>query len=200
MDLEDLAGVAGAGPGAQIPANFDAENAPNAEEVSAMPPPAPEPAADPNAPSLQIEQQFAVVCFEQAEAYFNLITAVRPSTLKRLTQCVQLFTFCSSAQVQETDPSSRRRMDDEIVEAFTAAFPELANDDEALKVVKEADMKSVEGKKRWREFMTPFDGKGASLGRGQAGCRGRAAGRGAVSLTRVRHSEIGRASCRERVS
>ncbi|KAL8281187.1 hypothetical protein RQP46_006545 [Phenoliferia psychrophenolica] len=115
MDLEDLAGVAGAGPGAQIPANFDAENAPNAEEI---------------------EQQFAVVCFEQAEAYFNLITAVRPSTLKRLTP-----------------------HDDEIVEAFTAAFPELVSDDEKLKVVKEADMKSVEGKKRWREFMMPFDGK-----------------------------------------
>ena len=37
------------------------------------------------------------------------------------------------------------------------------SDDERLKVVKEADMKSVEGKKRWREFMMPFDGKGAPL-------------------------------------
>jgi len=32
--------------------------------------------------------QFAVVCFEQAEAYWNLITKVKPSTLKRLTKCV----------------------------------------------------------------------------------------------------------------
>lgn len=36
----------------------------------------------------QIEMQFAVMCMEQAEAYFGLITKVRPSTLKRLTQCV----------------------------------------------------------------------------------------------------------------
>ncbi|KAK4705955.1 hypothetical protein P7C70_g235, partial [Phenoliferia sp. Uapishka_3] len=115
MDLEDLAGVAGAGPGATIPAGFKAEEAPNAEEI---------------------EMQFAVVAFEQAETYFNLITAVRPSTLKRLT-----------------------KFDDEIIEAFTAAFPELANNDEALKNLNEEEMKSPEGKKRWREFLMPFDGK-----------------------------------------
>lgn len=36
--------------------------------------------------ALQIEKQFAVVCFEQAEAYWNLITKIKPSTLKRLTK------------------------------------------------------------------------------------------------------------------
>ncbi|KAM0753188.1 DUF757 domain-containing protein [Meredithblackwellia eburnea MCA 4105] len=115
VDLEDLAGVAGAGPNAQVPKDFDAEKAPNAEEI---------------------EQQFAVVCFEQAEAYFNLITSIKPSTLSRLT-----------------------KWDDEIIEAFTAAFPELVNDDEKLRVLNEEEMKSPEGKKRWREFMMPFDGK-----------------------------------------
>lgn len=38
----------------------------------------------------QIEQQFAVVCFEHAETYFNLITGVRPSTLSRLSPFVPL--------------------------------------------------------------------------------------------------------------
>lgn len=36
----------------------------------------------------QIEQQFAVVCMEQAETYWNLITKLKPSTLARLTPSV----------------------------------------------------------------------------------------------------------------
>ncbi|ORY90213.1 DUF757 domain-containing protein [Leucosporidium creatinivorum] len=102
----------GAAGGGGIPSNFDAEQAQNDQEI---------------------EMQFAVVCFEQAEAYWNLITKVKPSTLKRLT-----------------------KWDDEIMEAFAKAFPELQND-EALKVLKEDEMKSKIGKERWRNFMTPFE-------------------------------------------
>lgn len=42
------------------------------------------------------------------------------------------------------------------MEAFAKAFPELQND-EALSVLKEDDMKSKVGKERWRNFMMPFE-------------------------------------------
>lgn len=42
------------------------------------------------------------------------------------------------------------------MEAFAKAFPELQND-EALKVVNEEDMKSRVGKERWRNYMMPFE-------------------------------------------
>ena len=42
------------------------------------------------------------------------------------------------------------------MDAFAKAFPELQND-EALKVINEDDMKSKVGKERWRNFMTPFE-------------------------------------------
>ncbi|GAA6017743.1 hypothetical protein JCM8202_000401 [Rhodotorula sphaerocarpa] len=79
-----------------------------------------------------IEQQFAVMCFEQAEAYFNLITKMKPSTLKRLT-----------------------KWDDEIMEAFEKHFPDYQSD-EKLRVLNEDEMKNATGKRRWREFMMPF--------------------------------------------
>ncbi|KAG0664051.1 hypothetical protein C6P46_001912 [Rhodotorula mucilaginosa] len=82
-----------------------------------------------------IEQQFAVMCFEQAEAYFNLITKVKPSELKRLT-----------------------KWDDEIMESFKTHFPDYQSD-EKLRILDENEMKSPAGKKRWRDFMMPFDKK-----------------------------------------
>ncbi|GAA5885126.1 hypothetical protein JCM3774_002992 [Rhodotorula dairenensis] len=82
-----------------------------------------------------IEQQFAVMCFEQAEAYFNLITKVKPSELKRLT-----------------------KWDDEIMEAFEKHFPDYQSDDK-LRILDENEMKNATGKRRWREFMMPFDKK-----------------------------------------
>ncbi|BGO88556.1 hypothetical protein NBRC10512_004652 [Rhodotorula toruloides] len=100
-------GVSGGGGG--IPSTFDPENAQNDE---------------------QIEMQFAVACMEQAEAYFNLITKVKPSELKRLT-----------------------KYDDEIMKAFEQHFPDYQSD-ERLRLLKEDELKSAEGKKRWREFMT----------------------------------------------
>ncbi|KAK4055072.1 hypothetical protein OIV83_000352 [Microbotryomycetes sp. JL201] len=103
-------GVTGGSGG--IPSSFNAEEAENDREI---------------------EMQFAVVCFEQAEAYMNLIKKVRPSTLKRLT-----------------------KWDDEILEAFEKAFPELQSNDR-LKKLDEEEMKSKDGKRRWREFMMPFE-------------------------------------------
>ncbi|GJN91967.1 hypothetical protein Rhopal_004995-T1 [Rhodotorula paludigena] len=107
-------GGAGGG-GGGIPTNFNAETAENDEGI---------------------EMQFAVMCMEQAEAYFGLITKVRPSTLKRLTQ-----------------------WDDEIMEAFEKHFPDYCASDDKLRVLDEDEMKSAQGKKRWRDFMMPFEKK-----------------------------------------
>ncbi|KAM0793632.1 hypothetical protein ACM66B_001064 [Microbotryomycetes sp. NB124-2] len=105
-------GVGVTGGSGGIPSSFNAETAENDREI---------------------EMQFAVVCFEQAEAYMNLIKKMRPSTLKRLT-----------------------KWDDEILEAFEKAFPELQSD-EKLSKLSEEEMKSKEGKERWRKFMMPFE-------------------------------------------
>ncbi|GAA5826084.1 hypothetical protein JCM3770_000981 [Rhodotorula araucariae] len=105
-------GVAGGSGG--IPQGFDAENAQNDEGI---------------------EMQFAVMCMEQAEVYFGLITKIKPSELKRLT-----------------------KWDDEIVEAFLKAFPEY-DDADKLRLLSEDEIKSPGGKRRWREFMMPFADK-----------------------------------------
>ncbi|GAA6008071.1 hypothetical protein JCM10207_007017 [Rhodosporidiobolus poonsookiae] len=119
-DIDDIIsgrGVASVGADGQpqaLPSSFDAENAQNDEGI---------------------EQQFAVMCMEQAETYFKLVTKIKPSTLPRLT-----------------------KWDDEIMEAFEKAFPDYQSD-ERLRVLSEDEMKSPEGKKRWREFMMPFEKK-----------------------------------------
>lgn len=46
------------------------------------------------------------------------------------------------------------------MEAFETSFPELAKDDERLKIISEDEMKSPDGKSRWRAFMAPFDKTG----------------------------------------
>ncbi|GAA6024345.1 hypothetical protein JCM11491_000385 [Sporobolomyces phaffii] len=84
-----------------------------------------------------IEMQFAVTCVEQAETYWKLITGIKPSTLKRLT-----------------------KWDDEIYESFEKHFPDLLEDGgKKLIRLNEDDIKSAAGKKRWREFMMPFEKK-----------------------------------------
>lgn len=42
------------------------------------------------------------------------------------------------------------------MEAFTAAFPEYADDSRLAKLT-EDELKSASGKRRWREFMMPFE-------------------------------------------
>lgn len=152
MDLEDLADLQGGA----IPADFNAEEAPNAEEVGSIlfRSSISFHAHVLGVKNLQIEQQFAVVCMEQAEAYWNLITKVKPSTLQRLTKCV-LFSERHHLHLKLTE-SCTCRYDDDIIESFEKAFPELQSD-ERLKKISEDEMKSPDGKLRWRTFMTPFE-------------------------------------------
>ncbi|GAA5851740.1 hypothetical protein JCM3766R1_000243 [Sporobolomyces carnicolor] len=88
-----------------------------------------------------IEMQFAVTCVEQAGTYWKLITGIQPSTLKRLT-----------------------KWDDEIFESFSKHFPDYLEDG-AKKLIKldEDEIKSATGKRRWREFMMPFEKKVGKL-------------------------------------
>jgi hypothetical protein len=88
---------------------------------------------------------------EQAETYWNLITKVKPSSLHRLTKCVPSLSSSPQTDVWWD------RYDDEIVEAFTAAFPEIVGDDERIKKVNEDEMKSADGKARWRACMKSFE-------------------------------------------
>ncbi|KAH8920157.1 DUF757-domain-containing protein [Atractiella rhizophila] len=90
-----------------------------------------------NAPNhADIEKQFAVKCVEYAEVYEELLQKLPPHTLK-LT-----------------------RHDDEIYSALKEKFPEIAeNRDGKLQTVDEEDMKSKEGKEKWRDFMKPFEKK-----------------------------------------
>lgn len=101
---------------------------------------------------------------EQAETYWNLITKIKPSSLHRLTKCVLLPSFlvlpCPSFPRDSLSLLQRHRFDDEIVEAFEKAFPEIATDEERLKKINEDEMKSPDGKARWRAYMAPFEKMG----------------------------------------
>jgi len=68
--------------------------------------------------------------FHHAETYFKLISAVDPSLLKLTPQ------------------------DDEIYKKFREEYPDYKVD-----VINENDMKSTEGKAKWREFCECFKGK-----------------------------------------
>lgn len=79
----------------------------------------------------QIEKQFAVKSVVQAEAYWNLISKVKASSLK-LTQ-----------------------HDNDIYEALMVDFPEF-KDKKTIAVINEEEMKSPSGKARWRAFCEKF--------------------------------------------
>jgi len=83
----------------------------------------------------EIEKQFAVVAVEHAQAYWNLLEKVPPSRL-RLT-----------------------KIDDEIFEDLGRTFPELVSNPSQLEKLDEDVMKSAENKKRWREFIMPYEKK-----------------------------------------
>lgn len=82
----------------------------------------------------EIEKQFAVKAVQQMEVYWKILGAVKGSQLK-LTP-----------------------FDDEIVEEFFEAFPEY-KDPAKLKVINEDDLKSPEGKSRWRDYLKKFEDK-----------------------------------------
>ncbi|KAF8624687.1 hypothetical protein AX17_007018 [Amanita inopinata Kibby_2008] len=85
---------------------------------------------------IEIEKQFAVKAVEQAQTYWNLLEKVPPQELK-LT-----------------------KYDDEIYEHTMKAFPELAEPPhDKLTKLDEEWMKSVDGKKRWRDFIQQYEKK-----------------------------------------
>ncbi|KAK9770173.1 hypothetical protein SCAR479_13138 [Seiridium cardinale] len=83
-----------------------------------------------NAQNLEdMEKQFAVKVVQHMEIYWSILEKVKGSTI-RLT-----------------------KLDDEIYEHLQTAFPEF----DPAKAVDEDEMKSPEGKKRWREFMMKYE-------------------------------------------
>ncbi|KAK6201865.1 hypothetical protein LQW54_009275 [Pestalotiopsis sp. IQ-011] len=93
--------------------------------------PAPPPGFDPeNAQNLEdMEKQFAVKVVQHMEIYWSILEKIKGSTL-RLT-----------------------KLDDEICEHVKTAFPEF----DPAKPVDEDEMKSADGKKRWRDFMMKYE-------------------------------------------
>lgn len=51
------------------------------------------------------------------------------------------------------------------MEAFEKHFPDYSSSDDKLRVLDEDEMKSAQGKKRWRDFMMPFECVFSSLSR-----------------------------------
>ncbi|PGH31804.1 hypothetical protein GX50_05408 [[Emmonsia] crescens] len=85
-----------------------------------------------NAQNLEdMEKQFAVKAVQQMTTYWSLLETTRGSNL-RLT-----------------------KMDDDIYEHFIAVFPDF----DPEKTIDEDEMKSKEGKERWRTFLMAYDKK-----------------------------------------
>jgi len=76
-----------------------------------------------------IEKQFAVKAVKQAETYWRILE-MRPGSNIKLT-----------------------KIDDEIYEHFTKSFPEI----DVVEKIDEDQMKSKEGKERWRDFIQPYE-------------------------------------------
>lgn len=79
-----------------------------------------------------IEKQFAVKAVKQAETYWNLISQIKASSFK-LT-----------------------KHDDDIFETLLKDFPEF-KEPKNVAVILEEEMKSPEGKSRWRDFCEKFN-------------------------------------------
>lgn len=77
----------------------------------------------------QIEKQFAVKVVQHMETYWNILEKVKGSQL-RLT-----------------------KMDDEIYEDFMKTFPEF----DPAATLNEDEMKSKEGKEKWRNWMMQYE-------------------------------------------
>lgn len=80
----------------------------------------------------------AVKCVEHAQTYWNLLEKLDPATL-RLT-----------------------KLDDEILTSLAEKFPESFSQDNiktGVKKINEDEMKSEEGKKKWRAWMESWEGK-----------------------------------------
>ncbi|ROV91519.1 hypothetical protein VMCG_09449 [Cytospora schulzeri] len=78
-----------------------------------------------------IEKQFAVKAVQHLETYWAILEKVKGSTL-RLT-----------------------KIDDEIYEHLLKDFPEY----DPAETIDESKMKSIQGKKRWRDFMMAYENR-----------------------------------------
>jgi len=78
-----------------------------------------------------IEKQFAVKVVQHMEAYWSILEKMRPSTL-RLT-----------------------KIDSEIYDHFKKEFPDF----DPKATINEDEMKSKEGKERWRNFINTYEHK-----------------------------------------
>ncbi|WFD04499.1 hypothetical protein MOBT1_003209 [Malassezia obtusa] len=87
----------------------------------------------------EIEKQIAVRCVEHAQTYWNLLEKIKGSKL-RLT-----------------------KYDDDIMQELEALLPDLYKSDDEIRVINEDSMKSAEGKKKWREFITKYEKKVADF-------------------------------------
>ncbi|WFC95672.1 D-lactate dehydrogenase (cytochrome) [Malassezia brasiliensis] len=87
----------------------------------------------------EIEKQIAVRCVEHAQTYWNLLERIKGSKL-RLT-----------------------KYDDEIMAEFEAILPDVFGNDQAVRVINEDDMKSAQGKTKWREFIAKYEKKVADF-------------------------------------
>ncbi|KAK9893981.1 DUF757-domain-containing protein [Cystobasidium minutum MCA 4210] len=94
-----------------IPKGFDAANAPNNEEI---------------------EKQFAVACMDHAEAYWKLLTSIKPGSLKLTPH------------------------DDKLSADFLHHFPEF-DDNARLSKVTDDDLKTAAAKHKWRTFMKEWE-------------------------------------------
>ncbi|KAG8900981.1 hypothetical protein FRB99_005655 [Tulasnella sp. 403] len=83
----------------------------------------------------EIEKQWAVKAVEQAQVYWNLLSAIQPRSL-RLT-----------------------RIDDEIFDDFKQTFPEFVEDPMRLTKLDEDKIKDKENKEKWRIFMMRYEKK-----------------------------------------
>ncbi|KAI1432787.1 polysaccharide biosynthesis-domain-containing protein [Xylaria sp. CBS 124048] len=105
--MDDIFSMSHSGP---LPANFDAENADNLEDI---------------------EKQFAVKAVQHLETYWAILQKVKGSLL-RLT-----------------------KMDNDILEHLKTDFPEF----DPAETINEDEMKSKEGKEKWRKFMMVYEKK-----------------------------------------
>lgn len=86
-----------------------------------------------NAENLEdIEKQFAVKAVKQTDTYWKLLSNIKGSSL------------------------TLTKHDDDIFDTLMEDFPEF-KDPKNVAVISEADMKSAEGKIRWREYCEKFN-------------------------------------------
>ncbi|KAI8171950.1 hypothetical protein K4K51_011696 [Colletotrichum sp. SAR 10_75] len=115
----------------QVPNNFNAEEADNLEDVSpqSMDPHFPDQRSDALTPLLSWSDREAVRVVQHMETYWKILEKVKGSSL-RLT-----------------------KIDDEIYEHLQTDFPEF----DPAATINEDEMKSKNGKERWRKFMMAYE-------------------------------------------